>query len=537
MSVISNAVAYWRFAWGLKKFLRETVSLEQSREIIRQRLQNRDQNLLAMVKRAIYDNEDSPYLRLLELAGCEYGDFKKMVLADGIKSALSKIYQAGVYLSVEEFKGKKEVTRGGKVFKFKESDFDNPFLVKQFETSSGASRGTGASVMMNLGRFAYEADQPAVAFAAHGIWGSPVLIWMPILPSGAGLVVTLWLARMGNLPVKWFSPLESKTIKPALSKRLATYYAVYASRLFGAAFPKPEYVSFEQAHKVADCLEEVLKRGQGCVLWTFANSAVRVSQAVLERRLDLSDVTFMVAGEPLTAAKAKEIKATGANVVGVYASVEVGIIGFGCAGRTVVSDDVHHCKDLNAVIQHRREVPFGTASVDAFLFTSLLFKTPKILLNVESGDYGVMETRHCGCELGELGLTDHIYNIRSFDKLTGEGMTFVGTDVLRVIEEVLPAQFGGTSADYQMVEGENERGYTSLSVLVSPEVGEIDEGKLVKTILAELSKGKDTQRMMAEMWSQAEILRVKRQRPFVTAAGKLLPLRIQMAKTDGKKEK
>jgi len=537
MSLFSQVAAYWRFAWGLRGFLKEPVTLEQSRELIRQRLQNREQNLLAMVKRAIYDNAASPYLKLLELAGCEYGDFEKMVRSGGIESALSKIYQAGVYLNAEEFKGKKEVVRGDKVFNFKESDFGNPFLVKQFETSTGASRSTGASVMMNLDRFAYEANQPAVAFSAHGIWGSPVIVWMPILPSGAGLVVTLLLARMNNLPVKWFSPVESKAIKPALAKRLATYYAVYASRLFGAAIPKPEYVSFEQAHKVADCLEEVLNRGQGCVLWTFANSAVRVSQVAMERQLKLSGATFIIGGEPLTAAKAREIRATGANVVSVYASAEVGMIGFGCAGQTAAPDDVHHRKDLTAVIQQRREVPFGTAPVDAFFFTSLLFKTPKILLNVESGDYGVMETRRCGCEFEELGLTDHIYNIRSFDKLTGEGMTFVGTDMLRIIEEVLPAKFGGSSADYQMVEGENERGYTSLSVLVSPEVGAIDEGELIKTVLSELRKGKDTQRMMAEMWSQAEILRVKRQRPFVTAAGKLLPLHIDMVNTDGKKEK
>ena len=326
--------------------------------------------------------------------------------------------------------------------------------------------------------------------------------------------------------------MEARTIKPTLAKRLATYYAVYASRLFGADFPKPEYVSFEQAHKVTDCLAEVLKRRQGCVLWTFANSAVRVCQAAMERQLDLSGVTFIIGGEPLTAAKMKEIKVTGANAVGVYVVVEVGLIGFGCAGQTAASDDNHFCKDLSAVIQHRREILSGTASVDAFLFTSLLPGAAKILLNVESGDYGVIENRHCGCGLEELGLANHIYNIRSFDKLTGEGMTFVGTDILRIIEEVLPARFGGASSDYQMVEEEDKRGYTSLSLSVSPEVGVIDEGELIKTVLSELSKGNDTQRMMAEIWSQAETLKVKRIRPLITAAGKLLPLHIQKGKSN-----
>jgi hypothetical protein len=150
-----------------------------------------------------------------------------------------------------------------------------------------------------------------------------------------------------------------------------------------------------------------------------------------------------------------------------------------------------------------------------------------VLFNVESGDYGVMESRSCGCYFDQLGFTDHIYNIRSFDKLTGQGMTFLGTDLLRIIEEVLPTEFGGTSTDYQMVEEEDEAGHTRLSIVVSPEVGAIDETELIKIILAELRKGKDSQRMMVEVWSQAKTLRVKRMRPVITARGKLLPLHIQ----------
>lgn len=537
VSFLADVLKYLRLAFSMRDFLSSAIGVEESKQFIAAGLRNREQRFLNMVQKGIYHNPGSPYIKLLKMAGCEFGDIESMVNKDGIEATLRKLLAEGVYLSLEEFKGTKEVVRGDCRFQSKDSDFDNPFLTIGLDNTSSASSSRGTRVMMDFNRFAYHSTHNAVALDAHGIWGRPFIIWMPTLPSGAGLAATFWLAKTGNLPVKWFSPLQSKVVKPTLAKRLATYYAVYASRLFGTAFPNPEYVSFEQAYKVADYLADVLKRGQGCVLWTFANSAVRVSQAAREKRLDLSGTTIIVGGEPLTAAKAREIEATGARAVSVYVVVEVGLIGFGCAGQTLVSDDIHHCKDLHAIIQRRREVTTGTASVDAFLFTSFMTSAPKILLNVESGDYGVMETRQCGCGLGELGLTDHIYNIRSFDKLTGEGMTFIGTDLLRIIEEVLPGQFGGSSADYQMVEEEDERGYTSLSVLVSPEVGEIDGSRLVKTVLAELSKGNDTQRLMAEMWSQGGVLQVKRRPPFVTAAGKLLPLHIQMVKDNGEKEK
>jgi hypothetical protein len=63
-------------------------------------------------------------------------------------------------------------------------------------------------------------------------------------------------------------------------------------------------------------------------------------------------------------------------------------------------------------------------------------------------------------------------------------------------------------------------------------VGEIDEAELIRTVLAELSKGHDTQRMMAEIWSQAETLRIRRERPFINEAGKLLPLHIHKSQKE-----
>lgn len=529
MSLPSRVAAYWRLAWGLRQFLREPLTLEQSREIIRQGLQDREQNLLAIVKRAIYDNEASPYLKLLAVAGCEYSDFEKMVRSDGVEPTLQKLREEGVYLSYEEFKGEREAVRGGKVFKFKESDFENPLLVSHLEARSSASRSAGTSLVLDLNRFYYKAAHNAVASATHGIWGKPVLLWMPILPSALGVIWMLELAKIGNPPVRWFSPVEAGKIKPALVKRLGTYYIVHAGRLFGTAFPKPEYVNLDEAHKIAEHMAEVLKRGQGCVLRSYTNSAIRVCQAASERKIDISGATFVVGGEPLTKAKLDKIEAVGADVAISYGATEAAGIGLGCANPAAV-DDVHLLKDVHALIQHRREPLFGGASVDAFLFTSLLAKAPKILLNVEIGDYGVIENRQCGCQLGEIGLTEHIYNIRSFDKLTGEGMSFAGTDLIRIMEEILPARFGGTSLDYQMVEEEDEQGQTRLSIIVSPEVGEMDDSALVRTVLAELSKGKDAQRLMTEIWAQAEMLRVKRMQPFVTVDGKLLPLHIQKGK-------
>ena len=84
MSFFSQLGIYWNFAWGLRGFLKEPIDVERSWQLTKHRLENREQNLINIVKKSIYANEASPYLKLLKLAGCEYGDFNKMGLISNI---------------------------------------------------------------------------------------------------------------------------------------------------------------------------------------------------------------------------------------------------------------------------------------------------------------------------------------------------------------------------------------------------------------------------------------------------------------------
>jgi len=525
MSLFGQVGMYWHFAWELRKFLGEPITLEQSRQTIKQRLENRDKNLFNIAKRAIYENDHSPYLKLLKFAGCEYGDFEKMMRSDGIEPTLKKLSEQGVYINIEEFKGKKEIVRGSETFRFKESDFDNPCISGHLEASSGASRSTGTRTIYDFDfLMANWSTYMVPMLDAFGVFSVPYAICYPIMP-GAGPVVVLSYTKAGKTPSKWFSPVDKRGFKPSLKNRMGTNYIVHIGRLLGAKWPAPQYLTLDDAWQVAQWLADAIQeRGGGC-LNTYVSAAVKICKAAKEKGLDIKGAKFLISGEPITKQKRQEIESVGAHVCPIYGFMEAGFVGVGCFSPAS-DDDTHFFKDSFALIQHPREVPHAGVSVDAFLFTTLLPSAPKILLNVESGDYGLIESRSCGCRFDELGFTDHIYNIRGFDKLTSEGMTFIGTDLVRIIEEVLPARFGGSSTNYQMVEEEDEKGQTRMNIIVSPEVGAINEDELIKTVLAELSRGKDTQRMMAEVWAQAKTLRVKRIQPFTTARGKLLPLHI-----------
>ena len=197
----------------------------------------------------------------------------------------------------------------------------------------------------------------------------------------------------------------------------------------------------------------------------------------------------------------------------------------GC-GNPIDSNDLHVLSDAFAVIQHPRRVPGCELEVEAFNITSLLLTAPKLLLNVEVDDYGILERRSCGCPLEGYGFTDHLREVHSFSKLTGEGVTLVGSEMVRILEEVLPARFGGSSLDYQLLEEEDERGFTRLSLVVSPKINIGDEEAVISTVLEALGRSSVAADAARAIWSQARTLRVKRAEPLWTLRGKLLPLHL-----------
>jgi phenylacetate-coenzyme A ligase PaaK-like adenylate-forming protein len=296
------------------------------------------------------------------------------------------------------------------------------------------------------------------------------------------------------------------------------------ARLVGGRLPTPEHASLSEAPAITRSLAEDIRRGARPCLTTYASTAVRVCLAAQRDGLDLTGAVFVTIGEPLTPAKRRAIEGAGARIVVRYAVTEAGILGYGCAAPQDC-DDVHVLTDDLAVILHSRPVGGDGVTVPGLLVTSLLPESPKILFNVETGDYAELSRRACGCALGHAGLDTHLAGIRSFEKLTGEGMTFAGTGVLKILEEILPARFGGRPSDYQLLEIENARGITHLELRADPSVGPLDEARVRDVFLAALEDDRRA-RPMAEIWKQAEILQLRRSAPVPTRMGKILPFHL-----------
>jgi phenylacetate-coenzyme A ligase PaaK-like adenylate-forming protein len=240
----------------------------------------------------------------------------------------------------------------------------------------------------------------------------------------------------------------------------------------------------------------------------------------------MGGVSFVSGGEPCTPAKVEAIEKCGARFYPAYNLAEAGILGCGCAERTA-PDDVHLVKDTFALIRHDYPLDGFETTVPAFYLTTLLPDAKQVLLNLEIDDYGEVEERGCGCLFGEFGFTTHLTGIRSFRKLTGEGVTLVGKDMLRILEEVLPARFGGSALDYQIVEEENERGFTQLFLVVHPRIEIRDEKGVLELVYQSLRETSAMADIARAGWKNADSIRLKRMEPLLTARGKLLPLHLR----------
>jgi hypothetical protein len=517
-----------RFLVRLPAFLRHPVSLDEARAALGRRLEQREATFLALVRRAIYDNPPSPYRQLLSLAGCEHGDLEKLVNQDGVEGALQTLLRQGVYLTVDEFKGRRPVVRGSVTLEADPSGLRNPSSVAHVPVQSGGSRGLPTVVLLDLASIRDHAVNQLLVLSARGWMECSHAVWA--VPGGTPMRVLLRYAAAGAVPVRWFSPVDPGS--PGLHARYRWSARVmrWGSLLGGLPLPRIEHVPVDAALQIARWMHGVLRSGRTPHLFLAPSPAARLSRAALEAGIDVRGAHLTLSGEPITETRLAVMHQAGAEVAASYGAMEMGgPLGAGCL-IPEAPDDVHVLHDTQAVIQPRADEKIPGLPPRALLLSSLLPTAPFVFLNLSLGDQARMVRRDCGCPLEALGWPTHLETIRSFEKLTAGGIAFLDADVVRVLEEVLPARFGGGPTDYQLVEEEVENGRPCLRLLIHPAVGTLNPDEVVETFLRAAGRGSGIEHVAGLMWQDGHFLRVERRAPLTMASGKVLHLHVPQSR-------
>ena len=513
-----------RFPGALRKFARNPLTLETAREIVRERMANRGQMFLEVAKRGIYENQKSPYLKLLRHAGCTFGDLQTLVQDKGLEATLATLRDSGVYVLFDELKGRKPIIRKGLTVPVKPRDFDNPNARRDFTVQTGGSTGLPSQVSQDLDYMAAKAPMHMLMLDAYGLLGVPTSHRTHIMP-GTGLRFLLERAYMGQWSEHWYSSLGWWDHREWPKHDAATLFILACARLNGLRIPFPEIVRLDESIVIARWIHDSLERHGRCMLAGNVSHALRVALAAKNAGLSLRGATFRIGGEPLTPGKSRLLQDLGIQVIGGYGMVEVSNIGVGCPNG-LDAGDLHLSMDTIALITNPHTIGFASTTVNAFQLTTLSPYSSKLMLNAQVDDYGIVEERACGCALEKFGYTTHLRDIRSYSKLVGEGVTLVGNEMVEILETVLPQRFGGSPLDYQILEEEDEDRLTRLYLIVSPKIAVDDESKVVATLHEALRNSSSAAGAASAIWKDANSIRVRRTEPVWTARGKMMPLHI-----------
>ncbi|HET6340925.1 MAG TPA: hypothetical protein VFG78_01945 [Gemmatimonadota bacterium] len=510
-----------RVLWSLPGYLRIPLSPEQCRAELASRLANRESRFLQQLDRWVFTRPAHPYARLFAHAGYDRTEVSRLLEAEGLEGALSVLLRSGVYLTCDEFKGRVPVCRGSLAFRIGPCELIRPDAVVHGVSRSSGSRGHATAVPIDSAFIRDHAVNTHLGLEAHGGGGWVHAHWG--VPGGTSVTNTLELAKGGVPPARWFTPvsvdergLHSRYRVGGLAMRLA-------GRMAGVRLPGPTLATLEDPEPVVRWIRGVLDAGGIPHVWGFASTAVFVCEAARSVGVDVTGARFTMGGEPTTVARRRAVEDAGAVPLPRFGATETDIIAFACRSPEA-SDDQHFFHDRHALVQAEESdadrIPAGT-----LLLTSLLDSAPVLLLNVSLGDRARLSRRACGCPMERFGWPLHVQRIRSYEKLTAGGMTFLDVDVIRVLEETLPTRFGGKPTDYQLLERANgPAGRPQLRLRVHPRVGPLNDREVVDAFLDAIGGGDSGERLMELQWRKSGMVVLEREAPARTESGKILHL-------------
>lgn len=509
---------------ALSAFLRESANLQNVESEIRNALDSREDRFLQLIQTKVYQSDASPYLRLLKLAGCDYNDLQNHVRRWGLEKTLVQLASEGVYLTSDEFKGKKEIVRGKEHFRVSPSAFDRQDFAGSFVAQSSGTKNSPTRTHISLDWLRIRALGIGLFLQAHDLLSHAHAIYEPILPASTGINNLLYNAKFRIPTDRWFarripvsSPIE------ACYHYSVTYFLVMTARMLGHNFPKPEFIEDGGVEAILRWIDDKRAQAKACCIKTTASNAAKIANVALKTGFSLEGTKFISGGEPFTEAKQELIKRAGASAVPRYNYGGGLTVGLGCA-NPLYTDEVHANQYMLAVVQQALPLTVQDRIVRPLLCTTLDSSAPRLLLNVDNGDYAELLFRDCGCALQRAGLTLHLHHIRSYEKFTGEGMNYFFGDLLELLERNLPREFGGGPGDYQLVEEEDGNGQTRLTILVHPSVQKLDEEKLLSRVQLGLAQGSRNNRFMSQLWQDSGTFRIRREVPHASPRGKIMPL-------------
>src|SRR5205823_8478058 len=140
---------------------------------------------------------------LLRLAGCEFGDLDLLVRREGVEGSLRELHRQGVYLTIDELKGRQAAVRGSATLWVDPARLRNPGSNVHLRQRTSGSRGRRSPVPLDLAVLRERAVNRGLMIAARGGGDWLHAIWF--VPGDDALAFQVHYSCFGAPPRRWFS--------------------------------------------------------------------------------------------------------------------------------------------------------------------------------------------------------------------------------------------------------------------------------------------------------------------------------------------
>ena len=212
MTLFDKIGHYVRIASGMHQYLRAPMPNDWD-ALTRRQLEQREKRWLETLARAVFARRDHPYHQMFRSAGCSYEDLVEAVGREGLEPTLARLRGEGVYLTHDEFKGKKSIVRSGRHIRSGANSFANPLAEGWLETTSGGSRSKGTKTRTSTAHRIHCEAYYALNIREFGLQEYAQIQVKPILPAGAGIGCCVSYTRLGCRVERWFATLTAKQLR------------------------------------------------------------------------------------------------------------------------------------------------------------------------------------------------------------------------------------------------------------------------------------------------------------------------------------
>ena len=228
----------------------------------------------------------------------------------GLEPALRDLLRHGVYLSVDEVKGRQPVVRGSLTVPVHPDMARNPLARRHVPVASSGSRGSPTMTLMDL---AFVRDHGVnVCLALEAAGGSDWVKAVYAVPGGAALYRMLKLSSFGTRVARWFTQVDPAT--PGLDPRYRWSHRLVRWTSLAAGVPLPDPVP-RPARRPAP-RRALDGRGRPARRDTVGADAPELRRASLpgrgrRRGRPAQAPSLTVSGEPVTEASSTPIRRSG----------------------------------------------------------------------------------------------------------------------------------------------------------------------------------------------------------------------------------